>query len=86
MREGECGGVRGEQNKTTQSTAYLSQLVVDHHIVRFDITMHDSHTVTVVQSLTHTHIHTNIKGIKVLLFLVNRTDFQDSISKLTSFL
>lgn len=61
-------GVWGENKIRLQSTAYLSQLVVDHHIVRFDITMHDSHTVTVVQSLTHTHTHQHKKVLKCFYF------------------
>lgn len=44
----------GRERNSTGAT-YLSHLVVNHHIVWFHITVHDSHTVTVVQGLTHTH-------------------------------
>lgn len=42
---------------------YLSHLVVDHHIVWFNITVHDSHTVTVVQSLKRTHTQKQITQV-----------------------
>lgn len=49
-------------------TTYLPQLVVNHHIVWFNITVHDSHTMTVVQSLadryTYTGKYTHTADIK----------------------
>lgn len=35
---------------------YLAQLVVDHYVVRLDISVHDTHAMAVVQSLTGTQI------------------------------
>ena len=43
-----------KKKRTIWGTNYLSQLVVDHHIVGFNVTVHDAHTVTVVQSLADT--------------------------------
>lgn len=42
---------------------YLSHLVVDHHIVWFNVTVHDSHTVTVVQSLKRTRTQKQITQV-----------------------
>lgn len=44
-----------EEEGNSAGITYLPHLVVNHHIVRFHVTVHDSHTVTVVQSLTHKH-------------------------------
>jgi len=33
---------------------YLSTLVVYHDIVRLDVAVHDTHTVTIIKRLTHT--------------------------------
>jgi len=33
---------------------YLSALVVNHDIVRFNVAVHDTHTVTIIKRLTHT--------------------------------
>lgn len=52
---GVCGCVK---KRTKSGNTNLSQLVVDHHIVGFYVTVHDAHTVTVVQSLAGTHTHT----------------------------
>lgn len=52
-----CERVKREKTQTKRAymgATYLSHLVVDHHIVWFNITVHDSHTVTVVQSLKRT--------------------------------
>jgi len=33
------------------TVTHLSMLVVDHNVVRFNISVHDSHTVTVIEGL-----------------------------------
>lgn len=40
--------------------------MVDHHIVGFNVAVHDSHTVTVVQSLAHVHVTQNKTNVKAL--------------------
>lgn len=44
----------------------LPQLVVDHHIVGFDVAVHDPHAVTVVQSLAHAHETQNSTSVSAV--------------------
>lgn len=43
--------------------------MVDHHIVGFNVAVHDSHAVTVVQSLAHVHVTQNKTHVKAWMDL-----------------
>ena len=48
--------------------------MVDHDVVRFDITVHDPHAVTVVQSLQKPSSHQSVALLPNLQFLTGRKE------------